>query len=93
MKLRTNIYLEEAQAAALDQAARAQGISRAELVRQLLDRGMRDSASADLEADLAAIDASFGTLLGDDSVNVIARGPDDRSRHLHRVATRPAVRP
>jgi hypothetical protein len=93
MKLRTNIYLEEAQAAALDQAARAQGISRAELVRQLLDRGMRDSASADLEADLAAIDASFGTLLGDESVDVIARGPDSRSRHLRRVATRPAVRP
>jgi hypothetical protein len=93
MKLRTNIYLEEAQATALDQAARAQGISRAELVRQLLDKGIRDSGSSDLAADLAAIDASFGTLLGEDTVNVIARGPDDRSRHLHRVATRRVARP
>jgi hypothetical protein len=92
MKLRTNIYLEEAQAAALDQAARAQGISRAELVRQLLDRGIGNSASSDLEADLAAIDASFGTLLGD-AVKVIARGPDDRSRHLRRVATHWVARP
>lgn len=88
MKLRTNIYLDEAQAAAVDQAARAQGISRAELVRQLIDKGINTSASSDLEADLAAIDASFGTLDGDDALTVIARGPDDRSRHLHQVASR-----
>jgi Ribbon-helix-helix protein, copG family len=92
MKLRTNIYLEEGQAAALDQAARAQGISRAELVRQLIDRGIAGSASSDVEADLAALEASFGTLTGDDAVNVIARGPDDRSRHLQRAATRRTVR-
>lgn len=52
MKRRTSIYLEEAQAAALDQAALARGISRAELVRQLIDKGIGGSAS-DLEADLA----------------------------------------
>lgn len=92
MKLRTNIYLEEAQAAALDQTARAHGISRAELVRQLIDKGMHDSASSDLEADLAAIDASFGALSDDDALDVIARGPDARSRHLHRVATRRVMR-
>ena len=92
MKLRTNIYLEEAQAAALDQAARAQGVSRAELVRQLIDRGMHDSASSDLEADLAALEASFGALTGDDAAGVIARGPDDRSRHLHRLAARRVTR-
>lgn len=92
MKLRTNIYLEEAQAAALDQAARSQGISRAELVRHLIDRGVRDGAASDLEADLAAIDASFGTLSDDESASVLARGPDNRARHLHRVATRRVVR-
>ena len=91
MKLRTNIYLEEAQAAALDQAARSRGISRAELVRNLIDRGMHDSASSDLEADLAAIEASFGTL-SSDGLNPIVRGPDDRSRHLQRVATRRVAR-
>lgn len=92
MKLRTNIYLEEAQAAALDQAALARGISRAELVRQLIDKGIGDRASSDLEADLAAIDASFGALSGDDALNVVTRGPDDRQRHLQRVATRRVVR-
>jgi hypothetical protein len=92
MTLRTNIYLEEAQAAALDQTALARGISRAELVRQLIDKGIGDSASSDLEADLAAIDASFGALSGDDALNVVPRTPDDRQRHLHRVATRRIVR-
>jgi hypothetical protein len=92
MKLRTNIYLEEAQAAALDQTALARGISRAELVRQLIDKGIGDSASSDLEADLAAIDASFGALSGDDALNVVPRAPDDRQRHLQRVATRRIVR-
>lgn len=92
MKLRTNIYLEEGQAVALEQAARSQGISRAELVRQLIDKGMRDSAPSDVEADLAAIEASFGTLSDDDAVNVIARGPDDRTQHLHRVAARRVAR-
>ena len=93
MKLRTNIYLEEAQAAALDQAALARGISRAELVRQLIDKGIGESGPSDLEADLAAIDASFGALSGDDALYVVARGPDDRQRHLRRVATRRVVRP
>jgi hypothetical protein len=92
MKLRTNIYLEEAQAAALDQAARSQGISRAELVRHLIDRGIRDTTPSDLESDLAAIDASFGTLSGHDGLTVNSRGPDDRSRHLERVATRRVAR-
>jgi hypothetical protein len=92
MKLRTNIYLEEAQAAALDQAARSQGISRAELVRHLIDRGIRDSAPTDLEADLAAIETSFGVLTGDDGLRDVARGPDDRSRHLDQVARRRIAR-
>jgi hypothetical protein len=92
MKLRTNIYLEEAQAVALDHAARAQGISRAELVRQLIDKGIHDSVSSDLEADLAAIEASFGTLSHGDAVSVIAREPDERARHLDRVAKRRVAR-
>jgi hypothetical protein len=90
MKRRTNIYLEVRQSAALDDAAEARGISRAELIRQLIDRGIGADVSADLAADLAAIDASFGALSGDDALETVARGPDDRSRHLHAVAAQAA---
>lgn len=88
MKLRTNIYLEARQSAALDEAARAQGISRAELVRQLIDRGIGADPSVDLEADLAAIDNSFGVLSRADVFATLVRGPDERSRHLQSVASR-----
>ena len=37
---RTNIYLAEGQAAALDRAAQAAGVSRAELIRELIDRAI-----------------------------------------------------
>jgi hypothetical protein len=82
---RTNIHLESRQARALDEAAKAQWIRRAELVRQLIDRGIAGHA-LDLEADLAAIEASFGALpeVGDLVAHV--RAPDDRARHLNRIA-------
>ena len=85
MKLRTNIYLESRQAGALDEAAKAQGISRAELVRQLIDRGIAGPA-LDLEADLAAIEASFGALREVDGLVAPVRAPDGRARHLNRIA-------
>ena len=88
MKLRTNIYLEARQSAALDEAAQARGISRAELVRQLIDRGIGADASVDLDADLAAIDASFGVLSRAGAFDTVARGPDARARHLESVASR-----
>jgi hypothetical protein len=82
---RTNIYLDEHQSATLDQVARTQGISRAELIRQLIDRDISGSgAAADLEADLAAIRDSFG-IARDDDVS-FGRGPDERSRHLDHTA-------
>ena len=59
---RTNIYLAEGQAAALDEAARARGVSRAELIRQLIDSGISGQQTAELEADLAAIENAFGVL-------------------------------
>jgi metal-responsive CopG/Arc/MetJ family transcriptional regulator len=37
---RTNIYLAEGQAAALDRVAEAEGVSRAELIRELIDRAL-----------------------------------------------------
>ena len=64
---RTNIYLGEGQAAALDRAARAAGVSRAELIRELIDRAIGSDPGSDLAADLAAIDGSFGILAGEDT--------------------------
>lgn len=81
---RTNIYLGEEQSAAVEDAAQARGISRAELIRQLIDSGLSGTGSADLEADLAAIDESFGAAA--DSGEFVARGDDDRARHLDRIS-------
>jgi hypothetical protein len=82
---RTNIYLAETQSAALDQQAHAQGVSRAELIRELIGAGLGESGAADLDTDLAAIRDSFGVLRGEDVP--LARGRDDRARHLERVAS------
>ncbi|HUZ78337.1 MAG TPA: CopG family transcriptional regulator [Chloroflexota bacterium] len=79
---RTNIYLDEGQARSLDVAARDQGISRAALIRRLIDRGL-DRRNSDLESDLAAIEASFGVLAAENDFP--QRGNDDRSRHLDLV--------
>jgi ribbon-helix-helix CopG family protein len=80
---RTNIYLAEGQAAALDRIAQAEGISRAELIRELIDRAVGGNPGADLAADLAAIDGSFGILAGDE---MFARGRDERMDYLDRLA-------
>jgi hypothetical protein len=64
--------------------SRAQGISRAELIRQLIDRSIGASAAADLEGDLAAIRDSFGTALSEDVA--FGRGSDERAQHLDRMA-------
>jgi cell division protein ZapA (FtsZ GTPase activity inhibitor) len=69
---RTNIYLDEGQSAALEQVARTQGISRAELIRQLIDRSINESGAADLDADLAAIRESFGVARDEDVRRTLA---------------------
>ena len=79
---RTNIYLDEEQARSLDEAARVQGVSRAALIRRLIDRGL-DQTDGGLESDLAAIDASFDVLSSDEEF--LERDVDDRSRHLDNV--------
>ena len=76
---RTNIYLAEGQAAALNRVAQAAGVSRAELIRELIDRALGGYPGADLAADLAAIDGSFGALAGEDT---FARGRDERMTYL-----------
>lgn len=82
---RTNIYLDEAQSSALDQVARAQGVSRAEVIRRLIDHGVGSAGAADLDTDLAAIQDSFG-VLRDEEV-FFTREHDERARHLERVAS------
>jgi hypothetical protein len=79
---RTNIYLAEGQAAALDRVAQAEGVSRAELIRELIDRAIGGHPGADLAADLAAIQSSFGVLAEQDA---FARGSDQRMDYLDRL--------
>ncbi|MCT2583779.1 ribbon-helix-helix domain-containing protein [Actinophytocola gossypii] len=62
---RTNIYLDEAQAELLDRLARVEGVSRAEMIRRLLDRSLRGEVD-DVAVGLAAIDESFGVLADND---------------------------
>ena len=78
---RTNIYLDEEQTASLDRLAGQQGISRAELIRRLLDRTL-NNADDNLASDLKAIDDSFGLLSDMESPD---RGPGDREGHLDRM--------
>lgn len=79
--VRTNIYLEESQTVALDRLAAEEGVSRAEIIRRLLDRALagRDD---DRAADLSAIEASFGVMA---DIAPPARGDDDRAAHLARA--------
>lgn len=77
---RTNIYLDEDQTASLDQLAQQQGVSRAELIRRLLDRALTGAdVSRSVDADLAAITDSFGVIR---DLDLPARGTDGRERHL-----------
>ena len=85
---RTNIYLDEAQLAALDRMATDEGTSRAEVIRRLLDRSLAGD-DHDLEADLEAIQDSFGAL-SEVASSAFARGHDDRAAHLEDVWTRTA---
>ncbi|MFT3889322.1 MAG: ribbon-helix-helix protein, CopG family [Arachnia sp.] len=75
---RTNIFLEERQTEALDRLAADEGVSRAEIIRRLIDRGLSGMPD-DLTADLHVIDASFGAVRAIDDME---RGMDDRDRHL-----------
>lgn len=79
--MRTNIYLEDRQTAILDRIAREEGVSRAEVIRRLIDRALAGHDD-DLAADLASIDESFGVL---GELDVPARGTGEREAHLSRM--------
>jgi hypothetical protein len=80
---RTNIYLADGQAEALDRVAEAEGVSRAELIRALINRAIGGQPGADLAADLAAIEGSFGVLADQEP---FSRGPDERMTYLDGLA-------
>lgn len=77
---RTNIYLEERQTKALDRIASDEGVTRAEVIRRLIDRSLAGSTGRDELA--SAIDASFGALAGSETAPVIRRQSDDRQAYL-----------
>ena len=81
---RTNIYLDDQQTASLDRLAEQEGVSRAELIRQLLNRALTN-ADENRAADLEAINDSFGALR---DIDAPARGPDARDQHLNRLRRR-----
>jgi metal-responsive CopG/Arc/MetJ family transcriptional regulator len=78
---RTNIYLEERQTERLDRLASEEGVSRAELIRRLLDRALVERDD-DLAGDLAAIENSFAVL---EHVDAPSRETGDREKHLTRM--------
>jgi hypothetical protein len=80
---RTNIYLTDEQVALLDLRAEAEGMSRAELIRKLLDQLLHTDSDR-LGADLAAIDVSFGRLV--DVEIDLDRTDGARGAHLERIA-------
>jgi hypothetical protein len=75
---RPNICLEDRQSAALDRLAAEQGISRAELIRRILDRalfGHDDHA----QADLARMEYAFEAVV---ELDVAGRQPGDPEQHV-----------
>jgi hypothetical protein len=82
---RTNIYLTDEQRDQLDARARAQGLSRAELIRRVLDRALRGESNR-LDSDLSAIDDSFGALGG--GALTLHRSDGARAAHLERISAR-----
>ncbi len=79
---RTNIYLEDRQVEMLDVLARQEGVSRAEVIRRLLDRALT-GRNVDRETDLAIIDDAFGAVAADGTW--AERAPTDREAHLTRL--------
>lgn len=78
---RTNIYLDEVQTASLDRLAEQEGLSRAELIRRLIDHALTGT-DASRTADLAAIEESFGAVR---DLEPPTRRPGKREEHLART--------
>ena len=79
---RTNIYLEDRQTEAIDRLAADQGASRAQIIRQILDRAL--GTADDMAADVAAIEATFGAAVGVEP-QAPGRASGARESHLAHV--------
>lgn len=66
---------------ALDRLAAGEGVSRAEIIRRLLDRALAGQDDS-LEVDLMAIDRSFGVLA---EIDLPDRRVGEREEHLARI--------
>lgn len=82
---RTNIYLPDGLRSRLDQRAESAGVSRAEIIRQLLEQAL-SAEEGDLESDIDALELSFGILT--DWEAPTSRTDDARMRYLDRVGRR-----
>ncbi len=80
---RTVIHLDERQTAALAAVARRRGVTRAEVVRHMIDDGLA-AASGDLQDDLQVIGASFG-VLADGAPTPLEQKISSRDEHLARL--------
>lgn len=82
---RTNIYLEDRQIEMLDRQASEQGISRAELIRRIIDQSL-NGGDRDLEVDLAHLRAAFAG--GPIDIEMPDRGSSARQRYLDELWNR-----
>ena len=78
---RTNIYLEDRQTVALDRLAAEEGVSRAELIRRIIDRSIA-GRDADLATDLARLDVAFGAPI---DIEMPSRELDERAQSLEKL--------
>lgn len=78
---RTSFYLDDQQIGLLDRRAAEEGISRAELIRRFIDKGLH-SRGAGQAAVHSAIDLSFGSMV---EVEVPHRESGAREDHLERI--------
>ncbi|MCL2803931.1 MAG: ribbon-helix-helix protein, CopG family [Micrococcales bacterium] len=79
--LRTNIYLDQGQVEALDAVADRDGVSRAEVVRRLIDRGL-SGPGRNTDELLNAIRGAAGCC---QAFEVPGRGPGAREEHLDQM--------
>jgi metal-responsive CopG/Arc/MetJ family transcriptional regulator len=82
---RTNIYLTDELCQRLDRRAAAEAVSRAEIIRRLLDAGLNEEHDR-LDRDIAALEHTFGAMA--DGALVFERHEDARMRHLDEIAHR-----
>jgi metal-responsive CopG/Arc/MetJ family transcriptional regulator len=82
---RTSIYLDDEQTSALDKRARAEGISRAALIRRIIDRELEATATnTGRERVQRAIKESFGSL-ADEDVELHRDSWSARQEYLDRI--------